>query len=91
MEDGVTAGGESVESERTRGSGLRTLLLLGLSFVAGYLVGRSKSGVSLDELESVTSEEEPMEIEIEDTETAETGVSETDEEASADEESDDEE
>ncbi|RBI62514.1 hypothetical protein DMJ13_11700 [halophilic archaeon] len=48
-------------------SGLRTLVMLGLSFVAGYLVGRGRSGtVDLDEdLKALAPEEEPMEIEIE--------------------------
>ena len=41
--------------------------MLGLSFVAGYLVGRGRSeAVDLDEdLEAVAPREEPMEIEIE--------------------------
>ncbi|WP_327053769.1 hypothetical protein [Halomicrococcus gelatinilyticus] len=54
------------------GSRLRTLLLLGVSFLAGYLAGRGKRAdveIAAD-LEAVPpGEAEPMEIEIEGSET----------------------
>lgn len=54
----------------TSGFQPRTLLLVGFSFVAGYLVGKRRGGEPdlREELEDLgRTDEEPMEIEIDDT------------------------
>ncbi|WP_223301609.1 hypothetical protein [Haladaptatus sp. R4] len=75
------------ESEGSEGSGskLRTLLFLGFAFIAGYLVGKSRSESDFEELgEFSGAEGGPMEIEIHDTESA-TKSDEDDEAEDADE------
>ncbi len=57
------------ENAGSSGSGLKTLALIGVSFIAGYIVGKSQSESSLEEeLEELgESGTGPMEIEIHDT------------------------
>ena len=87
------------ESEGSEGSGskLRTLLFLGFAFIAGYLVGKSRSESDFrDELgEFSGAEGGPMEIEIHDTDSVtesdeDDEAEDTDEAAEADETESDE-
>jgi hypothetical protein len=105
MSENTTDEESEVEAENAEssGSGLKTLALIGVSFIAGYIVGKSRSESSLgDELEELgESGTGPMEIEIHDadagttTESAEepdeTANEDGDDEETADTESDDEE
>jgi hypothetical protein len=93
---------EVAENAESSDSGLKTLVLIGVSFIAGYIVGKSRSESSLGELEELgESGTDPMEIEIHDadagttTEPAEepdeTANEDGDDEETTDTESDDEE
>ncbi|ODR81095.1 hypothetical protein BG842_01965 [Haladaptatus sp. W1] len=74
------------ESAERSGSGLKTLVLLGISFIAGYLVGKSRNESSLGEElgEFSGSESGPMEIEIHDTDVGTTTESDDEEEEAED-------
>jgi hypothetical protein len=71
MSENTTDEEPEVEAENagSSGSGLKTLALLGISFIAGYIVGKSQSESGLgEELEELgESGSGPMEIEIHDT------------------------
>ncbi|MFH5797062.1 hypothetical protein [Haladaptatus sp. CMAA 1911] len=81
------------ENAGSSGSGLKTLALIGVSFIAGYILGKSQSESSLgDELEELgESGTGPMEIEIHDTDVGTTTESAEEPEEAADEDGDDEE
>ncbi|WP_458186804.1 hypothetical protein [Haladaptatus sp. NG-WS-4] len=99
-DDTTDAEGDDSEHEETTGgtgSGFKTVALMGLSFAAGYLVGRSQGSKpnlreELDAMER--ADEGPMEIEIRDTgehheteSNAENEETESDESASGEDES----
>ncbi|WP_458209449.1 hypothetical protein [Haladaptatus sp. NG-SE-30] len=92
MSDDTTAaereGAEREASNDGGRSGLRTLLLMGLSFIAGFLLGKSRGDPNLrKELEDLSTDEGPMEIEISDTGSS----SENEDENSGEDEEDEEE
>lgn len=87
--------GNETEGAKRSGSRVRTLLLIGLSFIAGYLVGKNRSESNLQE-EFSGSEGGPMEIEIHDTDVSSTTESadegeDEESEAGGDDDGDDEE
>ncbi|WP_435157202.1 hypothetical protein [Haladaptatus sp. DFWS20] len=84
-------GNNSNDHSEQSGSGLRTLLLLGFSFIAGYLVGKSQGSESnlREELDDLgRTKEGPMEIEIQSTEGSSVEEGETDTQDVENEESD---
>ncbi|WP_227356999.1 hypothetical protein [Haladaptatus salinisoli] len=82
------------ESENgSSGSGLRTLVLMGFSFVAGYFAGRRRGSQPdlHEELEDLgRADEGPMEIEIDDARGSEAGEPETEPEEDEENEAGDE-
>ncbi|WP_231186920.1 hypothetical protein [Haladaptatus sp. DYF46] len=94
MSENTTDGESETETENAvnSGSGLKTLALIGVSFIAGYILGKSQSESSLgDELEELgESGTGPMEIEIHDTDVGATTESAEESDETADEEDENE-